>query len=108
MQKNTTLFDTKSLHIVELPTGRSKYVQNRIICRKHNIFTIKVNHRVLHNFPGAQTLIYVFPRSLIMIRTNTMQFSAEKINMKTCMEPKLNAQLKGNAMETIGSSDHKP
>ena len=34
-------------------------------------YVIKLNHRVLHNFPGARTLICLFSYSLVLICTKT-------------------------------------
>ena len=36
-------------------------------------YAIKLNHRVLHNFPGARTLICLFSLSLAMICTKTKE-----------------------------------
>ena len=38
-------------------------------------YAVKLNHRVLHYFSGARTLICPFPFSLVMIHTKTMELS---------------------------------
>ena len=38
------VFDAKSLQTVELPTGSSKYVQNRVLFRKHRILRNIIKH----------------------------------------------------------------
>ena len=39
-------------------------------------YAIKLNHRVLHNFPGARTLICLFSCSLVLICTKTVELSS--------------------------------
>ena len=63
-------------------------------------YAIKLNHRVLHNFPGARTLICLFSLSLVMICTKTEElptgiyFREKTIELRT-----QNAQL------PIGAND---
>ena len=38
-------------------------------------YAIKLIHPVLHNFPGARTLIYLFPWSSVMICTKTVELA---------------------------------
>ena len=38
-------------------------------------YVIKLNHPVLHNFPGARTLICLFPWSLVMICIKTVELT---------------------------------
>ena len=54
--KKHSLFDAKSLQTVELPTGSSKYVQNRVIFEKHRILRNKIKPSRFAQFPWSSNL----------------------------------------------------
>ena len=54
--KKRYLVDTKSLQIGELPTGSSKYVQNWVLFRKHNILRNKIKPLRFAQFPWSSNL----------------------------------------------------
>ena len=57
-------------------------------------YAIKLNHPVLHNFPGARTLICLFSYSLVLICTKTVELSTGIIFCEKDMELRTqNAQL---------------
>ena len=65
-------------------------------------YAIKLNHRVLHNFPGARTLICRFSLSLVLICTKNEElptgicFREKTIELRT-----QNAQLPWNANDFL-------
>ena len=59
-------------------------------------YAIKLNHRVLHSFPGARTLICLFSYSLVSICTKTVELSTAILICEKNMELRTqNAQLVG-------------
>ena len=57
MQKKHGVFDAKSLQTVELPTGSSKYVKNRVLFRKHRILRYKIKTPLKFRFAEAKTMV---------------------------------------------------
>ena len=57
-------------------------------------YAIKLNHHVLHSFPGARTLICLFSYSLVLICTKTVELSTGIFICEKNMELRTqNAQL---------------
>ena len=68
------------------------FLENTVFC------VIKFNHRILHNFPGAQTSICLLSYSLVLICTKTVKLSTGISFMKKNMELRTqNAQLRGGS-----------
>ena len=55
-RKKRCVFDAKSLQTWELPTGSSKYVQNRVLFRKHRILRNKIKPSRFAQFPWSSNL----------------------------------------------------
>ena len=58
--KKRGVFDAKSLQTVELPTGSSKYVQNRVLFRKHRILHNKIKPQCFAPFPWSSNVNLTF------------------------------------------------
>ena len=54
--KNHSVFDAKSLQTVELPTGSSKYVKNRVLFRKHRISRNNIKPQCFAPFPWSSNV----------------------------------------------------
>ena len=54
------VFDAKSLQTVELPTGSSKYVQNRGLFKKHRILRNKIKPHVFCHFLWSSNVNLTF------------------------------------------------
>ena len=66
--KKRSVFDAKSLQTVELPTGSSKYVKNRVLFRKHHILRNKIKPQCFAPFPWSSNLnLCIFLRLNIVL-----------------------------------------
>ena len=70
-------------------------------------YAIKLNHRVLHNFPGARTLICLCSYSLVLICTKTVELSTGTFFCEKDMELRTqNAQLPCNANDYLQKTSY--
>ena len=58
--KKHCVFDAKSLQNVELPTGTSKYVKNRVLFRKHRILRNKIKPQCFASFQWSSNVNLTF------------------------------------------------
>ena len=89
------VFDAKSLQTVELPTGSSKYVQNRGLFRKHRILRHKIKPRVFCHVHWSSNVNLTFFLELDSDLHKSM--GAFNWEFKTMELRARNAQLPGGA-----------
>ena len=69
--KNTTLLTRNPYRLGSFQLGAQNMTKIGYFLENTVFYAIKLNHPVLHNFPGARTLICLFSYSLVLICTKT-------------------------------------
>ena len=92
--KNTAFLTRNPYRLGSFQLGARNMSKIKAFSENIVFYAIKLNHHVLHSFPGARTLICPFPFSLVMIHTKTMELSTGILIFEKTMELRTqNAQL---------------
>ena len=73
--KNATFLTQNPYRLWSLQLGAQNLSKIESFLENTVFYAIKLNHPVLHIFPGARTLICLFPWSLVMICTKTVELT---------------------------------
>ena len=92
--KNTVFLTQNPYRLWSFQLGAQNMSQIGSFLKNTVFYAIKLNHRVLHNFLGARTLICLFSYSLVLICTKTVELSTGNLFSEKHIELRTqNAQL---------------
>ena len=95
--KNTAFLTRNPYRLGSFQLGARNMSQIRYFLENTVFYAIKLNHHVLHSFPGARTLICLFSYSLVLICTKTVELSTGIFICEKNMELRTqNAQFRWN------------
>ena len=92
--KNTAFLTRNPYRLGSFQLGARNMSKIKAFSENTVFYAIKLNHHVLHSFPGARTLICLFSYSLVLICTKTVELSTGILFCEKNMELRTqNAQL---------------
>ena len=105
--KNTTFLTRNPYRLGSFQLGARNMSKIESFLENTVFYAIKLNHPVLHIFPGARTLICLFPWSLVMIYTKTVELATGIFFGENNMELRTqNVQLPCNANDYLQKTSY--